>query len=183
MFQFDVCKDIIQRINTEKGVINKVKSVLYGPGWSPGKPRTGDIADIPQVETPVRKYNTDIPSWLSVYVSVHFVLFLVGYQELMARHGMLSQTAVLLSVVYCFLNLSCFGRILDKSSGAASLEMLRCGLFIVGDIIISQRGGFFGEKGYRPTVMFCLHIVYASSIAIWLAEIARRTVVVQRKEL
>ena len=40
-----------------------------------------------QVETPVRKYNNKIPSWLTVYVSVHFLLFLVGYQELMARHG------------------------------------------------------------------------------------------------
>ena len=43
--------------------------------------------------------------------------------------------------------------------------------------------GFFGEKGYRPAVMHGLDILYASSIAIWLAEIARRTVVVQKKDL
>ena len=60
--------------------------------------------------------------------------------------------------------------------------MLRCGLFIVGDIIMNQMG-FFGEKGYRPAAMHGLDILYASSIAIWLADIARRTVVVQKKDI
>lgn len=48
-FQFDVCKHLIQRIRSERGLLNKIKCIFYGPGWSPGKPRTGDIADIPKV--------------------------------------------------------------------------------------------------------------------------------------
>ena len=40
---------IVQRFNDEKGFFNKIKVIFCGPGWSPGKPRTGDIADIPKV--------------------------------------------------------------------------------------------------------------------------------------
>ena len=49
LFKLDVCKHIIERLKTEQGVLNKVKAIIYGPGWSPGKPRTGDVADIPKV--------------------------------------------------------------------------------------------------------------------------------------
>ena len=68
------------------------------------------------------------------------------------------------------------------SPGAAYLEMIRCGLFIVGDVALCQVG-VFGDKGYRPAAMQGLDILYAFSIAIWIAELARRTVVVQKKDI
>lgn len=180
--QFDVIIYVLQRFVAEKGIINKFKAIFCGPGWAPGKPRTGDIADIPLVENPVKKYDTHIPKWLTVYVMVHFIVFLIQYQELMARHGVLSQISVLIFVGYCFFNLSCFGRIFDQSSDAAYLEMLRCGLFLVGDVVMCQTG-FYGQKGYRPNFMYGLNILYIVSIAAWLAELARRTVIVQKKEV
>jgi len=32
-----------------RGLLNKMKNFIYGPGWLPGKPRSGDIEDIPKV--------------------------------------------------------------------------------------------------------------------------------------
>ena len=36
------------------GFMNKFYVIFYGPGWEPGKPRTGLIEDIPDVS--LRKY-------------------------------------------------------------------------------------------------------------------------------
>ena len=32
-----------------EGLLNKLYVFIKGPGWSPGKPRLGDITDIPDV--------------------------------------------------------------------------------------------------------------------------------------
>ena len=45
-----------------------------------------------KIEGTIKKYDTRLPEWLSVYVTVHFIVFLVGYQELMARHGVSTNT-------------------------------------------------------------------------------------------
>uniref|UniRef100_A0A8C2GQN5 Transmembrane protein 195 n=1 Tax=Cyprinus carpio TaxID=7962 RepID=A0A8C2GQN5_CYPCA len=38
-----------QRFWETEGISNKLSIIFKGPGWTPGKPRLGDIADIPQV--------------------------------------------------------------------------------------------------------------------------------------
>uniref|UniRef100_A0A671N7Q0 Alkylglycerol monooxygenase n=1 Tax=Sinocyclocheilus anshuiensis TaxID=1608454 RepID=A0A671N7Q0_9TELE len=38
-----------QRFWKAEGISNKLSVIFKGPGWTPGKPRLGDIADIPQV--------------------------------------------------------------------------------------------------------------------------------------
>uniref|UniRef100_A0A8C2BH87 Alkylglycerol monooxygenase n=1 Tax=Cyprinus carpio TaxID=7962 RepID=A0A8C2BH87_CYPCA len=38
-----------QRFWEAEGISNKLSVIFKGPGWTPGKPRLGDIADIPQV--------------------------------------------------------------------------------------------------------------------------------------
>ena len=42
---------IITNIGSQKGLVNKLSFLLKGPGWSPGKPRLGNIEDIPQVRS------------------------------------------------------------------------------------------------------------------------------------
>ncbi|XP_060607517.1 alkylglycerol monooxygenase-like [Ruditapes philippinarum] len=111
--QFGYLKYLLGRALDMKGVTNWVKNFLYGPGWLPGKPRTGDINDIPKIEKPVKRYSVQLPQWKSVYVFIHFLLFSIAYQELMARRATLSQTSVLIFLVYCFYNLTCFGRLFD----------------------------------------------------------------------
>uniref|UniRef100_A0A8C2BJF8 Alkylglycerol monooxygenase n=1 Tax=Cyprinus carpio TaxID=7962 RepID=A0A8C2BJF8_CYPCA len=38
-----------QRFWEAEGISNKLSVIFKGPGWTPGKPRLGDIADIPQI--------------------------------------------------------------------------------------------------------------------------------------
>ncbi|WAR05989.1 ALKMO-like protein, partial [Mya arenaria] len=92
-------KYLLERLGSLRGLGNKICNFLYGPGWLPGKPRLGNIEDIPKVESPVRKYDVRMPSWLSVYVFVHFMLFAGGYQELMARKTIFELVRCLMFVV------------------------------------------------------------------------------------
>lgn len=47
--QFHHAYYLITSIGSQKGFMNKIYFLLKGPGWSPGKPRLGNIEDIPQV--------------------------------------------------------------------------------------------------------------------------------------
>ncbi len=47
--QFHHAIYIISNIGSKEGFKNKLFFLLKGPGWSPGKPRLGNIEDIPQV--------------------------------------------------------------------------------------------------------------------------------------
>ncbi|XP_015765811.1 PREDICTED: alkylglycerol monooxygenase-like, partial [Acropora digitifera] len=67
------------------GTMNKLSVIFQGPGWKPGKPRLGDPGDIPEVENPIRKYDSCLSSWGNLYVLVHFVVAIVAYQMLIAR--------------------------------------------------------------------------------------------------
>lgn len=40
---------MIERFREIEGWKNKLCVLFCGPGWGPGKPRTGDIKDIPEV--------------------------------------------------------------------------------------------------------------------------------------
>ncbi|XP_052803718.1 alkylglycerol monooxygenase-like [Mya arenaria] len=165
-------KYLLERLGSLRGLGNKICNFLYGPGWLPGKPRLGNIEDIPKVESPVRKYDVRMPSWLSVYVFVHFMLFAGGYQELMARKTTLSQTSVLVFVAYCFFNLTCFGRLFDGSKSAKIFELVRCLMFVVGETVLCQIG-WFGERGERPLAMVAFRWLFAASASLWVALIMR----------
>lgn len=170
--QFGYFKYLLERCTRLHGIMNWVKNFLYGPGWLPGKPRTGDINDIPKVEKPVKRYSINLPQWKSVYVFIHFVLFSVGYQELMARRTGLSQTSVLIFVAYCFFNLTCFGRLFDNSKSANYYELIRCVMFLFGEILMCKLG-FYGEKGVRPWFMYGFQWCFSFSIAVWIAQIMK----------
>lgn len=47
--QFHHAYYIVTNIGSKKGIWYMVSFLLKGPGWSPGKPRLGNIEDIPKV--------------------------------------------------------------------------------------------------------------------------------------
>lgn len=56
-----------------------MKALFYGSGWSPGKPRTGLLEDIPEVrenESTEPPHDPEIPFWASLYVLLHFGIIL-----------------------------------------------------------------------------------------------------------
>ncbi|KAL4229255.1 hypothetical protein ACF0H5_012295 [Mactra antiquata] len=170
--QFGYSQYLIDRFFNLPGFVNKIKNFLYGPGWLPGKPRTGDINDIPVVEKPVKRYNVELPTWLNMYVLIHFLLYFAGYQTLMNKKGTLSQTSVLVFAGYALFCLSCFGRLFDNSTSSKYFELTRCVLFMMGEIVLCQLG-YYGDDKIRPTFMYGLQGVFAFSIAIWVAMIVK----------
>ena len=60
------------------------------------------------------------------------------------------------------------------SRSAPLFEILRCSLFLIGDIVLCQTG-FYGNKGYRPTFIYAFQLLYAVSIALMIATIMHRS--------
>ncbi len=68
-----------QLLVTLPGLGNKLRALFYGPGWAPGKPRLGLLADIPDVKAPWPKHNVPCSLGKTVYLVVHFAtLFIIG---------------------------------------------------------------------------------------------------------
>ena len=40
---------IVTNVGSQQGWKNKIYFLIKGPGWSPGKPRLGDVNDMPEV--------------------------------------------------------------------------------------------------------------------------------------
>lgn len=49
--QFNHAYYILSNIGSKDGFLNVLSFLFKGPGWSPGKPRLGDIQDIPEVKS------------------------------------------------------------------------------------------------------------------------------------
>ncbi|XP_067936949.1 alkylglycerol monooxygenase-like [Watersipora subatra] len=108
------------------GLINKAKTLLYGPGWEPGKPRLGEKTDIPDIHYPQPKYETPAPLWYNVYSVVHFIPVFAIHQIAHENLELLSQTHVMLSIAFMLTTLTCLGAKFDKRWYASVLELARC---------------------------------------------------------
>lgn len=129
--QFHHLHYIITTIGSHKGFKNKIYFLINGPGWSEGKPRLGNIEDIPQVlysdglfvlyqkvvlqVSPDEKpYNRVIPKWLNIYVVVHFLLVVIWITELGLVKSKLPYFTVLGLVLFMLLSLTNFGLMFDS---------------------------------------------------------------------
>ncbi|KAK3089990.1 hypothetical protein FSP39_008264 [Pinctada imbricata] len=164
--QFGYSQYMLDRFWNIGGLWNKLCVIFCGPGWSPGKPRTGDIEDIPKVKAPWPKYEVKLPSWVNIYAAIHFTITLVMFQELGARKSGLSQTMVLSCLLYIGFSLTCFGKIFDNKSSAAYYEVIRCFLTLLGDVMLCSLG-YYGNPGYRPKFIYFFQGFFAFSFALW----------------
>ena len=68
--QFHHLMHILRTAATIPGFMNKIYVFVKGPGWAPGKPRLGDIKDIPEVSYPAKVYDPHISATLNAYIMV-----------------------------------------------------------------------------------------------------------------
>ncbi|KAG1952260.1 alkylglycerol monooxygenase [Pimephales promelas] len=120
-----------QRFWEAEGISNKLSVIFKGPGWTPGKPRLGDIADIPQITGEERPYDPAWSSSMQAYVFIQFILLLDVYNNLLMDQTMLSEMTVLLLTAYVLLSLTCLGFLIDQRANAVELETMRCVLIMV----------------------------------------------------
>ncbi|CAG5122209.1 unnamed protein product, partial [Candidula unifasciata] len=148
-------------VRSYKGLENKLSAVVKGPGWEPGKPWTGLLEDIPEVEQPVRKYNSDLPFWASLYVLCHFLLIIVCYGMLVPYKKQLTPTSGIGCVIYFVYSLTVFGALFENRKYSPLLEVMRCLLFLMIHFCI--RGHFVFEF----SVASILDIIFILSALLW----------------
>ncbi|XP_053876263.1 alkylglycerol monooxygenase isoform X1 [Malaclemys terrapin pileata] len=112
------------------GFSNKLSVIFKGPGWGPGKPRLGLPEEIPVITGKEVPFNPRLPIYLSVYAVVHFALMLGFYVDLFETQATLSQVTLLLRIGYIILTLTSIGFLLEQRPKAASLEVVRCSVFL-----------------------------------------------------
>lgn len=96
---------------------DKMKALFYGPGWEPGKPRTGLLSDIPKVDpyAQIERYDCEISFWQSFYVLIHSFLVAFGFYIItdhpLVRNSPLNALYIMLYVLFA---LTSFGTIFDR---------------------------------------------------------------------
>eukprot|EP00127_Corallochytrium_limacisporum_P006813 Clim_evm28s236 gene=Clim_evmTU28s236 len=104
------------------GLLNKVKVFMYGPGWAPGKPRTGLIEDIPDVHAPQPKYNAKPNFGTQLYVGIHFAILIVIYSVTMNNRSLMDANVFYAICAMLFWSLTSFGMMMDRDPRGTVLE-------------------------------------------------------------
>lgn len=153
--------------NTE-GLVNKVKVFVYGPGWAPGKPRTGLIEDIPDIKAPCERYNPLMSNWCNAYVFVHFVSFTCGYLLLAFNFLNLSGMRFHLLAAFVILSMTSVGAIMDGKYYAPLFELFRCLTFFVVDAyLIDQDRSSHALDFYALCLMTSVRVYFVASAMLW----------------
>lgn len=132
--QFCHLEHIVKTFRRVKGLGNKLSVIFKGPGWSPGKPRLGLPEDIPQVESPEVKYNTNVPLLKSVYIWFHYFLILLYWHPYLVKHKEeFSWVFMLYNVILIAVSLGILGSIFDNRprSRMPLIEAIRCIVFVI----------------------------------------------------
>lgn len=119
-----------------KGLRNKLYTIIKGPGWYPGMPWHGSIEDVPDVKSPVEKYDPVIPLWCKVYLICHFLILTLGYLALSKLHHSLPANFVYSMVLFEVLSLSTLGMLNEGRIYAPWLELVRCIVFFIVDLFV-----------------------------------------------
>ncbi|XP_062034317.1 alkylglycerol monooxygenase [Lepus europaeus] len=142
------------------GFFNKFSVIFKGPGWGPGKPRLGLSEEIPQVTGKEVPFSSSASQLLKLYAVVQFALMLGFYEDTFADTAVLSQVTLLLRVCFIILTLTSIGFLLDQRPKAASVETLRCLMFLM----LFRLGHL---KPLVPSLSFALEIFFSICVAFW----------------
>ncbi|KAF8764271.1 Alkylglycerol monooxygenase like protein [Argiope bruennichi] len=135
--QFSYFLSMLKTTWSMEGWRNKLSVLFKGPGWSPGKPRLGNIEDIPEVEFPIQKYDPQLPLPYQLYCGFHYLAVIFFYVVLHHIQPMTPPGVVIGVVSYLVFTLAVLGIIFDGKPYAVLVESFRCLLYIVVDYYLS----------------------------------------------
>jgi len=107
------------------GIWNKVKAIFNGPGWFPGTGRLGNLDDIPDIEYPVKPYNTQV-SWISIYALIQGIFVVIGYQLVASRLKTFPWLTQIIFASVIILSVQVFGYLMEKKKYGPICEVARC---------------------------------------------------------
>nr|XP_018903716.1 PREDICTED: alkylglycerol monooxygenase-like isoform X1 [Bemisia tabaci]XP_018903717.1 PREDICTED: alkylglycerol monooxygenase-like isoform X1 [Bemisia tabaci] len=122
-------KNVYYKVKSMDGWKNKLSAVIKGPSWYPGSPWTGE--DSKKLDVQHReKFDVKLPFWCNLYLLSHFIVVVIGFQELTLRYMAMNPVVVLLMISYILLSLTSIGLLFENHSYAGIFELLRCVLFL-----------------------------------------------------
>ncbi|XP_071527386.1 alkylglycerol monooxygenase-like isoform X2 [Panulirus ornatus] len=128
--QFFYIRDILKKARNQDSWGNSLRALLYGPGWSPGSPRLGDIDAFPDVKAPRAKYNPQLPLWQKTYTSVHYLILLFLQQMLTLHLKSYSLLTAFIMVLFILVSISNITAMYDRWMWCGVVEVTRCAVYI-----------------------------------------------------
>lgn len=153
-----------------EGIENKLSVIFKGPGWSPGEPWTGNPQNIPDPPPRTEGFSPVLPAWLNYYTIAHFVIFLSGYMAFALNMKMLSKTVIYSAATFLAYSTIAFGFILDLSPHVVPVELVRCLLYLIMEIIIGSEVSKFGNVVIAS--MYVTKLVFVTSLFLWTTKIS-----------
>eukprot|EP01132_Coremiostelium_polycephalum_P002509 gene2509-3107_t len=126
--------EIYEKLKLYPSWADKLKVLVYGPGWSPGTPRLGDnnTLPIPSDKDEKERLYISLPFVLNLYLFSHYMAVSLASLIIQAMYETeIGKTNVTLTFAFLFLSLTSFGAIFDRKRYAIILELTRLSLFIV----------------------------------------------------
>ena len=115
---------ILKQFVAVPGVLNKVWVLLKGPGWSIGKPRLGDPADIPDARAPVIRYDTRVSRKMQGIVLVLGLVAIVVGLPVIESYSVLPVDVCVVATLFSISQLMAVGLLLDGSVWALYIELV-----------------------------------------------------------
>ncbi|XP_058038017.1 alkylglycerol monooxygenase isoform X2 [Ahaetulla prasina] len=165
--QFHHCVYIWSIFWTTPGFVNKLSVIFKGPGWAPGKPRLGLIEEIPEVTGKEVPFNRKLPSYMSIYVIMHFALMMGFYVDLTTSKYTLSQVTLLMRVGYIVLTLTSIGFLMDQRPEMTFMESARCSAFLA-----LQKLGYL--EVHSALLSTTSEVLFSLCIAFWGIQIIKQ---------
>ncbi|XP_045111967.1 alkylglycerol monooxygenase-like [Portunus trituberculatus] len=128
--QFFYIRDVVEKARQQATWGDSMRALLYGPGWVPGAPRLGDMDTFPDVKAPRAKYDPQIPFWLKVYVSTHFLVILFLQQLFTFNLKMFPMVGAVGVFLFILTSIGNITAIFDSWPWVGAVELLRCGVYV-----------------------------------------------------
>ena len=152
---------LFKRAYQMKGVNNKLKVLLMGPGWTEGSPRLGDSSKLPDIHAPQPRYRGGASNSVSLYVMVHFILLLVLFNSIIRNRVYLSAVYLCTSLSFVIYTLTSFGFILDAKKESVYFEVSRL-IAVFLSTFVSERFGALSAN-----VALFIRFAVVISVGFW----------------
>ncbi|XP_072033029.1 alkylglycerol monooxygenase-like [Amphiura filiformis] len=158
-----------QQFWLQQGIFNKLCVIFKGPGWEPGKPRLGNIEDIPDIKYPMPKYRTQIAGWCQVYVTIHFALNIMVMDMYGSKYDMHTALGAMIGISFLIYSFTCVGALCDVKSYAPVLELIRCVMVLSMDAYITRSMPDYAAVYYYHLIL--LRVAFGLSTLIWIPQV------------
>jgi alkylglycerol monooxygenase len=139
---FHAFRDIFRRVRKSDNIRDKLCVVVNGPGWEPGKPRLGNLDEIPMIPEDKEPYNKTSQPLVYIYCFIHLVIIFTVTNSLATLHQTAPGYVQLIGFLYSSWTVISVGYILEHKWYAPRFEWARCAMFFVFDWIV---GGYVFE--------------------------------------